>query len=264
MSGNGRRIISIGALRGVAAVIVCLILWEIFARTGRSAALTPPLERIARIFWEMLSDGTLAINTAATLGRVVLGLSISALIAVPLGLVMGRSRLAERFFMPIVSVLLPIPSLAWVPIFTLWFGIGNTATICVVVYASVFPLIFNVWAGVRAVHPLWTRAAKVMGAGTAALWRKVIFPGSLPYIIAGARLSLGRAWIGVIGGELLASPTYGLGQVIFNAKEYLNAGVMLSTLIVIGAIGVLTERLVFNTLEEATIRKWGMAASTRR
>lgn len=263
MSGN-RRLISAGTLRGIAGIVVCLVLWEVFARTGRSVALTPPLERIAQILWEMLSDGTLAINTAYTLARVVLGLGIAALVAVPLGLLMGRSRFAERFFLPLISVLLPIPSLAWVPLFTLWFGIGNTATICVVIYASIFPLIFNVWAGVRSVHPLWTRAATVMGADRMALWRKVILPASLPYIIAGTRLSLGRAWIGVIGGELLASPTYGLGQVIFNAKEYLNAGVMLSTLIVIGVIGVLTERLVFNTLEEATIRKWGMAASVRR
>ena len=120
------------------------------------------------------------------------------------------------------------------------------------------------WAGVRSVHPLWTRAATVMGADRLALWRKVILPASLPYIIAGTRLSVGRAWIGVIGGEMLASPAYGLGQVIFNAKEFLNAGVMLSALIVIGLIGVATERLIFNTLEEATIRKWGMAASARR
>ncbi len=145
MSGN-RRLISAGTLRGIAGIVVCLVLWEVFARTGRSVALTPPLERIAQILWEMLSDGTLAINTAYTLARVVLGLGIAALVAVPLGLLMGRSRFAERFFLPLISVLLPIPSLAWVPLFTLWFGIGNTATICVVIYASIFPLIFNVWA----------------------------------------------------------------------------------------------------------------------
>jgi NitT/TauT family transport system permease protein len=262
---NGvRHIIPAGVIRGAAAILLCLALWEVFARTGRSAALTPPLEQIAATLWALLSDGTLAINTAYTIGRVLLGLAIAALIAIPLGLLMARSRFAERFFLPLVSVLLPIPSLAWVPLFLLWFKIGDAATIAVVVYAASFPFIYNVWAGVRSVHPLWTRAATVMGAGRLALWRKVILPASLPYIIAGARLSLGRAWIGVIGGEMLASPTYGLGQVIFNAKEFLDAGVMLSALIVIGLIGIATERLVFNTLEEATIRKWGMAASARR
>lgn len=263
MSGI-RRILSAGVIRGALAVLLCLALWEVFARGGRSASLTPPLEQIGQTLLGMIADGTLLTNTLYTLGRVVLGLGLATLVAVPLGLLMGRSRIAERFFLPIVSVLLPIPSLAWVPLFTLWFGIGNTATICVVVYAAFFPLIYNVWAGVRSVHPLWTRAAIVMGAGRWALWRKVIWPASLPYVITGTRLSVGRAWIGVIGGEMLASPAFGLGQIIFNAKEFLNAGVMLSVLIVIGLIGVITERFIFNTLEEATIRKWGMAASTRR
>ena len=263
MNGN-RNLISVGVVRGVAAVLLCMLAWEVFARLGRSAALTPTLEVIAATFWEMASDGTLLNNTLATITRVLIGLTIAAAIAIPLGLLMGRSQFAERFFLPVVSVLLPIPSLAWVPLFLLWFGIGDTATICVVVYASFFPLLYNVWAGVRSVHPLWTRAATVMGAGRWALWRKVVLPASLPYVLTGTRLALGRAWIGVIGGEMLASPVYGLGQVIFNAKEFLNAGVMLSALIVIGVIGIITERFIFNTLEEATIRKWGMAASTRR
>ncbi|MBX9589370.1 MAG: ABC transporter permease [Hyphomonadaceae bacterium] len=259
-----RRIRSAGLIRGVLAVLICLALWEMFARTSRSTSLTPPLELIGQTLAGMLVDGTLLINTLHTLGRVLLGFCIAALIAVPLGILMGRSRFAERFFLPVVSVLLPIPSLAWVPLFTLWFGIGNTATICVVVYAAFFPLIYNVWAGVRSVLPIWTRAATVMGAGRWALWRKVVWPASLPYVIAGTRLSVGRAWIGVIGGEMLASPTFGLGQIIFNAKEFLNASVMLSVLVVIGLIGVITERFIFNALEEATIRKWGMAASARR
>ena len=220
---------------------------------------------IGRTFLEMLGDGTLAINTLYTLGRVLFGLGIAAAIALPLGAAdRAAAAFAERFFLPIISVMLPIPSLAWVPLFTLWFGIGSTATICVVVYASFFPLVYNVWAGVRSVHPLWTRAATVMGASRWDLWRKVVLPASLPYVITGTRLSMGRAWIGVIGGEMLASPTYGLGQILFNAKEFLNASVMMSVLIVIGLIGIVTERFIFNTLEELTIRKWGMAASTRR
>jgi NitT/TauT family transport system permease protein len=101
-----------------------------------------------------------------------------------------------------------------------------------------------------------------MGADEATLFRKVIWPGALPYIITGARLAFGRAWIGVIGGELLASPKLGLGEIIFNAAEFLNAGVMLSTLIAIGVIGVFFERFVFQTLEAMTVRRWGMVAGS--
>jgi NitT/TauT family transport system permease protein len=251
-------------LRGLAGVIVLLAVWEGFARSGLfSNALTPSLERIAQILWRMLADGSLPENTAFTLGRVFLGLAISFTLALPIGVLMARSGVAERIFSPVLSVLLPIPSLAWVPVFVLWFGIGNFVTILVVVYASFFPLVYSVWTGVRAVNPLWLRAASVMGADGAVLFWKVIWPGALPYTISGVRLAFGRAWIGVIGGELLASPSLGLGQVIFNAKEFLNAGVMLGTLATIGVLGVLFERYVFQTIEASTIAKWGMVAGPK-
>ena len=247
--------------RGVAGVVVLAAVWEAFARSGMfSTAMTPPLESIGAIMWRILADGSLVENAAATLVRVFVGLAISFSVAIPLGVLMARYWVSERIFLPVLSVLLPIPSLAWVPLFILWFGIGNTATILVVVYASAFPLVYAVWTGVRAVNPLWLRAAAVMGADEATLFRKVIWPGALPYIITGARLAFGRAWIGVIGGELLASPKLGLGEIIFNAAEFLDAGVMLGTLVGIGAIGVFFERFVFQVLEAVTIRRWGMVA----
>ena len=248
-------------LRGAAGVAVLLAIWEIFARSGMfSAAMTPSIESIGRVIWSMLADGSFIKNALATLVRVFIGLTISFAVAVPLGVAMARYWPAERVFLPVLSVLLPIPSLAWVPLFILWFGIGNLATILVVIYASIFPLVYNVWTGVRAVNPLWLRAATVMGADEATLFRKVIWPGALPYIITGLRLAFGRAWIGVIGGELLASPKLGLGEIIFNAAEFLDAGVMLGTLVGIGVIGVVFERFVFQTLEQVTVRRWGMVA----
>jgi NitT/TauT family transport system permease protein len=250
--------------RGVAGIVVVLAIWQVFARSGMfSTAMTPPLESIAATMWAMLADGTLVNNTLATITRVFIGLSISFAIAIPVGVLMARYWVAERIFNPVLSVLLPIPSLAWVPLFILWFGIGDRATIVVVIYASSFPMVYAVWTGVRAVNPIWLRAAIVMGADEATLFRKVIWPGALPYIITGLRLSFGRAWIGVIGGELLASPKLGLGEIIFNAKEFLNSGVMLATLVAIGVIGVFFERFVFQTLENVTVRRWGMVAGAR-
>jgi ABC-type nitrate/sulfonate/bicarbonate transport system permease component len=240
--------------RGVAGIVVVLAIWQVFARSGMfSTAMTPPLESIAATIWTMLADGTLVNNTLATITRV----------SIPVGVLMARYWVAERIFNPVLSVLLPIPSLAWVPLFILWFGIGDRATIVVVIYASSFPMVYAVWTGVRAVNPIWLRAAIVMGADEATLFRKVIWPGALPYIITGLRLSFGRAWIGVIGGELLASPKLGLGEIIFNAKEFLNSGVMLATLVAIGVIGVFFERFVFQTLENVTVRRWGMVADAR-
>ncbi len=247
--------------RGAAGILVLLAVWQAFARSGMfSTAMTPPLESIGRVIWRMLADGSFIENASATLVRVFIGLAITIAIAVPLGVLMARYWIAERIFLPVISALLPIPSLAWVPLFILWFGIGNFTTILVVIYASLFPLVYSVWTGVRAVNPLWLRAATVMGADKTTLFRKVIWPGALPYVITGLRLAFGRTWIGVIGGELLASPKLGLGEIIFNAAEFLDAGVMLATLVGIGVIGVVFERFAFQALEEVTVRRWGMVA----
>lgn len=241
-----------------------LAVWEAFARSGLfSEALTPPLIQIAKTAWQMILDGRLEKNAAYTLGRVLLGLFFACLIGIPIGMLMGRIRRVERFFLPLLSVLMPIPSLAWAPLFVLWFGIGEVTTLLVVTYAAAFPVVYNVWTGVRAVNPLWTRAAITMGANQKQLFRKIVLPGASPYVITAMRLAFGRAWIAVIGGELLASPVWGLGRVIFDAKEFLNSDVMMASLIAIGVIGLLFERVVFQVLEQRTVGRWGMVAMAK-
>jgi NitT/TauT family transport system permease protein len=116
---------------------------------------------------------------------------------------------------------------------------------------------------VRAVNPLWLRAAGAMGADEQALFWKVIIPGAFPFIITGLRQAFLRAWIAVVGAEMLAASDWGLGWVIFDAKEFLNADLMLASLAVIGAIGFVFERLVFGSLERATVLRWGMVRAAK-
>jgi NitT/TauT family transport system permease protein len=223
----------------------------------------PTLPTVARTLWTMLADGTMARHAANTLWRVFAGLGLAALTGLVLGFLMARYRPVERFFMPLVSTLMPIPSLAWAPVFILWFGLGNTATILVVFYAASFPMVLNTWTGARAVNPLWLRAAGAMGAGGASMFWKVVVPGASPFIITGLRLAFQRAWIAVVGAEMLAASDFGLGWVIFDAKEFLNADIMLGSLAVIGAIGFLFERLVFGSLERGTVLRWGMVRAAK-
>jgi NitT/TauT family transport system permease protein len=176
---------------------------------------------------------------------------------------MARFKPVESFCLPLVSALMPIPSLAWVPVFILWFGLGNTVTVLIVFYAAMFPMLLNTWSGVRAVNPLWLRAAGAMGANEQALFWKVIIPGASPFIITGLRQAFLRAWIAVVGAEMLAASDWGLGWVIFDAKEFLNADVMLASLAVIGCIGLVFERLVFGALERATVLRWGMVRAAK-
>jgi NitT/TauT family transport system permease protein len=251
-------------MKTLVSLAVAALVYEAVARSGWFApALVPTLPAVARTLWGMLGDGSIEGHAAATLGRVFTGLAFSCVTGLALGFLMARYVAVERFFSPLVSALMPIPSLAWAPVFILWFGLGNVATILIVFYASSFPMLINTWTGVRAVNPLWLRAARSMGASGPRLFWKVIVPGASPFIITGLRLAFQRAWIAVVGAEMLAASAYGLGWVIFDAKEFLNADIMLSSLAVIGAIGYLFERLVFGSLERATIMRWGMLRTAK-
>ena len=250
--------------RGALTIVAVLAIYQAVARSGHFApALMPPLGVIASTLADSLLDGSMSVHAAATLYRVLCGFALAIFIGLPLGVLMGRFRPVENFVLPLASALMPIPSLAWVPVFILWFGLGNTVTILIVFYAALFPLLLNTWSGVRAVNPIWLRAAGAMGATEHALFWKVIIPGASPFIITGLRQSFLRAWVAVIGAEMLAASNFGLGWVIFDAKEFLDADVMLASLIVIGFIGFAAERLVFGSIERATIYRWGMARSAR-
>ncbi|HEV8439893.1 MAG TPA: ABC transporter permease [Methylomirabilota bacterium] len=251
-------------LGAVAAFGLLAAAWEVFARSGAlPPAITPPVPAIAAALGRMAVNGTLFVHVAYTLSRIGVGLAGAAALGIPVGMLMGRSERVERFVLPLVSVLSPIPSLAWVPLFILWFGLGNTASIALVFYAATFPLILNTWTGVRSVNRLWVRAAEAMGAGSGAVFNKVVLPGALPFVIAGLRQAFARGWIAVVGGEMIAATSWGLGWVIFDSKEFLDTDVMLGSLVVIGLLGLGFERLVFGALERRTVERWGMVQTVR-
>jgi len=250
--------------RATVTILVALAIYELIARSAYfPPALVPTIPAIAKTLYAMLLDGTMLKHAFSTLLRVLFGFGLAALVGLPLGILMARYRPVEQFFMPLVSVLMPIPSLAWVPVFILWFGLGNTTTVLVVFYAATFPMLLNTWSGVRAVNPLWLRAAGAMGATGQALFWKVIIPGASPFIITGLRQAFLRSWVAVVGAEIIAASAWGLGWVIFDAKEFLNADIMMASLAVIGLIGLFFERVVFGTAERATILRWGMVRAAR-
>ncbi len=262
MTNNGQRTRSF--LRAVVTLAAAAAIYEAVARSGYFApALLPTLPIIAATLVGMIADGSMIEHAAFTLYRVMFGFSLAVVVGLPLGILMARFQRIEHFVLPLVSALMPIPSFALVPLFMLWFGIGNTTTVLIVFYAATFPMLFNTWSGVRSVNPIWLRAAGAMGADENALFWKVIIPGASPFIITGMRQAFLRAWIAVVGAEMIAASDWGLGWVIFDAKEFLNTDVMLAALVVIGAIGFLFERLVFGSLERATVQRWGMMRAAK-
>jgi NitT/TauT family transport system permease protein len=251
-------------LRGSLTLVVLALCYEATARSGVfPSALLPTLSKIAGTLVDTIADGTMLWHTFNTLYRMMCGFGLAIVIGLPLGILMGRYRPVEHFIMPLASALMPIPSLAWVPVFILWFGLGNTVSILIVFYAALFPMLLNAWSGVRSVNQLWLRAAGAMGANEHALFWKVILPGASPFIITGLRQAFLRSWIAVVGAEMLASSDWGLGWVIYDAKEFLNADLMLAAIAVIGLIGFVFERLVFGSLERSTVHRWGMVREAR-
>ena len=185
----------------------------------------------------------------------------TALIGVTIGVLMGRSRRAEDICLPLVSICAPIPGLAYAPLFLLWFGLGNVSAVLLVGFVSAFPIIFNSWTGVKAVKEIWVRSAQSMGADDRRLFSHVILPGALPYILTGLRLGLAQAWRILVAVEMLAAVPWGLGWLIFGAREFLNTDVMLAGIAVIALIGLGLEKFVFQKIEDYTVVRWGMITS---
>jgi NitT/TauT family transport system permease protein len=251
-------------VRGTLTLLVAAAAYEALGRSGIfPRALLPLLPKVVDTLIAMLTDGSMLWHAAYTLARMLTGFALAVVIGLPLGILMGRARAVEGFFLPLVSALMPIPSLAWVPVFILWFGLGNTVAVLVVCYAAMFPMMLNAWSGVRSVNQLWLRAAGAMGADETALFWKVMLPGAAPFIITGLRQAFQRSWIAVVGAEMITSSDWGLGWVIYDAKEFLNTDVMLASLAVIGAIGFVFERMVFGSLERATVLRWGMVRTAK-
>jgi NitT/TauT family transport system permease protein len=239
--------------------LVVFLLWEIVAHLGVfPARLFPPLEEVASAFVHLTREGILPHHVLDTVLRLIAGFALAAVAGVAIGFAMGRSRRAEDIFLPLVSIGAPIPGIAYAPLFLLWFGLGDKSAVLLVAFVSAFPIVFNTWTGVKAVKEIWVRSAQAMGADHQRLLRHVILPGALPYVLIGLRLGLAQAWRVLVGIEMLAAVPWGLGWMIFGAREFLNTDVMLAGIIVIGIIGVALEKLVFQRLENYTVVRWGM------
>lgn len=237
-------------------------IWEIIALAGVfPRRLFPTLEDVASSFVQLTISGILPHHAIDTIIRLLSGFALAGIFGVTIGVLMARSRRAEDIFLPLVSICAPIPGLAYAPLFLLWFGLGNLSSVLLVGFVSAFPIIFNSWTGVKAVKEIWIRSAQSMGADDRRLFRHVILPGALPYILTGMRLGLAQAWRILVAVEMLAAVPWGLGWMIFGARKFLNTDVMMAGIVVIAVIGLALENFVFRKIENYTVVRWGMIAS---
>lgn len=246
-------------LRFLFPFVVVGLVWQTMAVSGLfPERLFPNLQTIAAALFKLLESGIVFVHAYQTMLRLLLGTLLGAIFGILIGLLMGTNKRAEDIFSPWVSIFAPIPGLAYAPLFMLWFGLGDVSIIVLVGFVTFFPIVLNTWAGVKGVKELWIRSARALGATDEVIFRKVIFPASLPYILTGLRLGLAQGWRILVAAEMLAAVPWGLGWLIFGAREFMNTDIMLAGIAVIGLTGLLLEGVVFKQIERYTVVRWGM------
>lgn len=240
-------------------LIVVVIIWHLASIYvfHRSVLLPAPLA-VARSFYHMLLDGSLAENFAYSFVRVISGFLVGSTCGLVLGLLMGRIKQVEQFFNPIVNLLQPIPKLAWIPLAILWFGLGFRASLFIISLATFWAVLFTTWHGAKGVNKVLIKVAESMGASKWYIYSRVIFPAALPNIITGMRLGIARAWRALVAAELLIAGTAGIGYMIFHAREFFRTEEIIVGMLVIGMVGVTIEKLIFRVIEKKTMQRWGL------
>ncbi|HEY0064614.1 MAG TPA: ABC transporter permease [Telluria sp.] len=182
-------------------------------------------------------SGEMILDSLTSMYRVVLGFLIGAGLALPLGLAMGASERVYNWFNLSMQLLRPIPPIAYIPLAMLWFGLGNPPALFLISLGAFFPVLINTIAGVRQVDGIYLRAARNLGAGGMTMFRRVILPAAVPYILSGVRIGIGTAFIVVIVAEMLAVNN-GLGFRMLEAKEYFWTDKIMAGMITIGMLGL--------------------------
>lgn len=242
-------------LRPVAFVLALLAAWHFAAAASTTKILPGPLAVAAGI-GELAQRGLLLRYIVASLFRVTWGYAGAAIVAIPLGLLIGWYRRPEMALNPMIQIFRPISPLAWIPISILWFGVGDVAAIFLIFLASFLPLTvtaMNAVAGIPMVH---INAGRNFGLSQRQLIFKVLYPAVMPQLIIGLRITLGIAWLVVVAAEMIAVNS-GLGFLIVDAR---NAGnrydLVLAGMVLIGITGLLLD-IGMRSLEQIKSLRWG-------
>jgi NitT/TauT family transport system permease protein len=239
------------------AVAVVFVLGWHFAVKATGSDIFPTPEMVVTGTVELARKGVLLKYVVASLFRVTTGYLLAVFIGIPLGLLMGWFGGARLAFNPAIQVLRPISPIAWIPIAILWFGVSDLAPIFLIFLASLFPITTAAMAAVQNIQLVYIRAARNFGITGLDLFRKVIFPASLPQILTGLRLALGVAWLVVVAAEMIAVNS-GLGYLIIDAR---NAGkrydLVVAGMGMIGLIGLGLDWLI-RRMEKLDEVRWGL------
>lgn len=227
-----------------APVLGAVVIWEIVSSYGLipENRLPSPV-RILHGFTELSTEGLppgyhLTGHCLGSLRRVLSGVAMAFVTAIPLGMVMGYWARAREYLTPLVEMVRPIPPLAWVPIAILWFGIGDKSASFIIFLGAFFPILLNTIGGVLSINKRLIESSIILGAGRGDLFAKVLMPGAMPSIITGVRIALGIGWMTLVAAEFTGIKSgYGLGYMIMTARDIQRPDQIVAGMAVIGLIG---------------------------
>jgi sulfonate transport system permease protein len=208
---------------------------------------------VARSGWRLLQDGTLQSAIWVSLQRVIEGVAIGVPLATALALVAGLSRLGEDVVDAPLQMLRFLPIIGLQPLVVLWFGIGNTAQVSLIVLGVVFPVYINTFAAIRAIDPRHFELAHSVGLGRFATIRRVVIPGALPGFLVGLRLAAAVAWLILVFAEQI-NATNGVGYLMIHAQEFFRTDIIVVGLAVYAVLGLVSDALI--RLLEGRALRW--------
>ena len=232
--------------------LIVIGLWYAIAYSGLiNPALVPTPHRVARRFWELLTTARLPLDILMSTQRVVIGVALGIVAAVPVGFLLGWYRNVRTFIDPLMNFFRALPPIALIPLVIVYFGIGELAKIVVLFYASFFAGVIVMYEGIAQISPIYVRVSRTLGATDLEIFRKVIVPLTVPHLLTALRVALGVAWATLVASELIAAQQ-GLGALIQNASSFFQLDIIYVGIICIGfialamdlALRAITRRLV--------------------
>jgi len=243
----------------LAAVAGVVLLWWLVHRSGYfSPVVLPSPMEVWRSVGHNITNGRITRATEASLGRLFIGFALSVVSGTLIGLLMVASKIVERSVGSLIIGLQSLPSIAWLPLAILWFGLGESAVLFVVVIGSLPSVALATLNSLRQVPPLLERAGRTLGAKGWRLYRHVVFPASIPGYVGGLQQGWAFAWRSLMAGELIIGGSLGLGQLLNFSRENLDTPLVLGVMVVIVVIGMTVDLAVFGVLDRRIRSRRGL------
>jgi len=242
---------------GAGGIVLLLAVWEALPRlvtlsAGTKLFFTTP-SHVVGTLWEMFATGSIWSPLGVSAGAFALGLGIAIVVALPLGVLLGRSATLSALLDPFITAFNATPRLVFLPLVMLWLGLGLWSKVVIVFIGALFPLLINTYEGVRNADKLLINVVRSFGADEWAIARLVIVPNALPYIVVGLRLAIGRAVLGVVVAEFFGSAE-GLGVVMVRAASSYHVDIVFAGLIIFAALSLVMTAMV--KLVEDRLQRW--------